>query len=213
MRQGVREHQAAFQAIADNNDDPFFPGTRAAGTKGYQGSVDYVAGLLRAAGYQLTLDPVQFEFNFPVNIQQLTPVTAATRPVRTPTVTSAPSAGTVIPVDINLVGDRASTSGCEAADFAGLNFGGTADIALIERGTCAFAQKSANAEAAGAEAVIIFNQGNTPERLDLIVGTLAPFEASIPVVGGSFDNGVSLSAASSTARVRVLPSKTRTDFN
>ncbi len=26
---GVREHQAQFQKIADSNDDPFYPGTRA----------------------------------------------------------------------------------------------------------------------------------------------------------------------------------------
>ena len=45
--EGVREHQAAFQAIADANDDPFYPGTRAAGTEGYANSVEYVAGLLR----------------------------------------------------------------------------------------------------------------------------------------------------------------------
>ena len=41
--EGVREHQAAFQAIADANG-----GTRAAGTSGYNASVDYVAGLLDA---------------------------------------------------------------------------------------------------------------------------------------------------------------------
>ena len=41
--EGVREHQAAFQAIADANDDPFYPGTRAAGTEGYANSVEYVA--------------------------------------------------------------------------------------------------------------------------------------------------------------------------
>ena len=35
--EGVREHQAAFQAIADANG-----GTRAAGTPGYDASVDYV---------------------------------------------------------------------------------------------------------------------------------------------------------------------------
>ena len=46
----MREHQAAFQAIADANDDPFYPGTRAAGTEGYANSVEYVAGLLRHAG-------------------------------------------------------------------------------------------------------------------------------------------------------------------
>ena len=34
----------AFQRIADANDDPYYPGTRAAGTEGYQASVDYVAG-------------------------------------------------------------------------------------------------------------------------------------------------------------------------
>ena len=74
--EGVREHQAAFQKIADNSDDEFYPGTRAAGTAGYQGSVDYVAGLLEEAGYEVTLDPVEFEFNFPATLQQLTPVEA-----------------------------------------------------------------------------------------------------------------------------------------
>ncbi len=43
--EGVREHQAAFQAIADASDDPVYPGTRAAGTEGYAASVEYVAGL------------------------------------------------------------------------------------------------------------------------------------------------------------------------
>jgi hypothetical protein len=43
---GVREHQAAFQKIADNSSDPVYPGTRAAGTVGYDESVEYVADLL-----------------------------------------------------------------------------------------------------------------------------------------------------------------------
>ena len=38
--EGVREHQAALQEIADENDDPFYPGTRAAGTEGYAKSVE-----------------------------------------------------------------------------------------------------------------------------------------------------------------------------
>ena len=38
---GVRVHQAAFQAIADANN-----GIRTSGTPGYDASVDYVAGLL-----------------------------------------------------------------------------------------------------------------------------------------------------------------------
>jgi acetylornithine deacetylase/succinyl-diaminopimelate desuccinylase-like protein len=61
--------------------------------------------------------------------------------------------------------------------------------------------------------VIIFNQGNTPDREALIVGTLAPATPSIPVVGASFADGVALAQPGSTARVRVLPSQTRTDVN
>jgi hypothetical protein len=37
--EGVREHQAQFQKIAESNDDPFYPGSRAAGTEGYAESV------------------------------------------------------------------------------------------------------------------------------------------------------------------------------
>ena len=73
---GVREHQAALQEIADANDDPFYPGTRAAGTEGYAESVDYVAGLLEDAGYDVTLDPVEITFNFPATLRQLTPIEA-----------------------------------------------------------------------------------------------------------------------------------------
>ena len=48
---GVREHQAAFQAIADENG-----GTRAAGFPGYEASVDYVVEKMEAAGYIVTLN-------------------------------------------------------------------------------------------------------------------------------------------------------------
>ena len=213
--EGVREHQAQLQKIADASDDPFYPGSRAAGTDGYADSVDYVAGQLRDAGYRVTLDEFQFEFVFPALLQQLTPVNAT---YETGAFTGSPPGevtGNVIPVDINLTGDRASTSGCEAADFTGLDFAGSNDIALIQRGTCTFAEKAVNAEAAGAEAVIIFNQGNDPTREALIIGTLvpSPAEITIPVVGASFDNGVVLSQPGSTAHVRVVPNETRTDVN
>jgi hypothetical protein len=93
----------------------------------------------------------------------------------------------VTPVDINLVPPRANTSGCQGAfteaavgqpivpdpgrpdDFAGFPAG---NIALIQRGGCSFGLKAKNAEAAGASAVILFNQGDKPLRVDLIVGSL-----------------------------------------
>jgi Zn-dependent M28 family amino/carboxypeptidase len=218
--EGVREHQAQFQKIAEANDDPFYPGTRAAGTEGYAESVEYVAGLLEDAGYKVTLDEFEFEFNFPALLQQLTPVNATYETVALTNSGTGDVTGPVIPVDINLTGDRATTSGCEASDFAGLDFSGPNDIALIQRGgppapapVCTFAVKALNAQAAGAEAVIIFNQGNTPDREGVVLGTLAPAELDIPVVGTTFAAGVALAQPGSTAHVRVVPSETRTDVN
>jgi Zn-dependent M28 family amino/carboxypeptidase len=94
----------------------------------------------------------------------------------------------------------------------------------VQRGTCFFGTKAFYAEQAGAEAVIIFNQGNTPDREGLIVadgtsvdepipGAPGPVTHGIPVVGASFADGVALSQPGSTAYVLVLPAETRTDYN
>ncbi len=169
----------------------------------------------------MTLDPVEITFNFPAELRQLTPVAAT---YETGVFTGSGSGrveGNVIPVDINLTPPRASTSGCEAADFAGIDWSGPADIALVQRGTCFFGTKAFYAEQAGAEAVIIMNQGNTPDREALIVADatsgIPPLPETvshtIPVVGASFADGVALSQPGSTAFVEVLPAETRTDFN
>ena len=199
--EGVRGHQAAFQAIADANTDPFAPGSRAAGTDGYDGSVNYVVDLLEDAGYEVTLDEFAFTFSGAI-LRQTAPVSAS---YTTGSFTGGGQGNVtaaVTAVDINLVPPRANSSGCEAADFAGFPAG---NIALVQRGTCTFATKALNAQAAGASAVVIFNQGDTPAREGLIVGTLGgPNVTNIPVVGGSFANGVALSQPGSMATVRVL---------
>ena len=72
--------------------------------------------------------------------------------------------------------------------------------------------------------MIIFNQGNTPDREALIVadassldppipGAPRPVTHGIPVVGASFADGVALAQPGSTAFVKVLPAETRTDYN
>jgi Zn-dependent M28 family amino/carboxypeptidase len=206
----VRAHQAALQAIANANG-----GTREAGTSGYTDSVGYVVDTLEAAGWEVTLDEFDFEFVPPAVLQQLTPISATYETGAFTGSGSGDITGPVIPVDIHLAPPRPSTSGCEAADFAGLDFSGPSDIALIQRGTCTFGIKAQNAENAGAEAVIIFNQGNDPTREGLIVGTLLPDGAAvtIPVVGGSFANGEALSQAGSTAHVKVDPAESRPQVN
>ena len=115
--EGVRAHQAAFQAIADANG-----GTRAAATPGYDASVAYVVRTLTAAGWTVELD--QFDFTVAEPIRQLTPIVAE-YPTGAFTGSSLGTVtGQVIPVDINLAPPRANTSGCEAADAAGLDFAG-----------------------------------------------------------------------------------------
>ena len=194
---GVRSHQAALQAIADANG-----GTRAAGTPGYEMSVAYVASKLSAAGYVVTLNPFPFVYVAVPTLQQTAPVSASYETGAFTGTGYGTVSAAVTAVDINLVLPRASTSGCEAADVAGFPAG---NIALIQRGTCTFAAKALNAQAAGASAVIIFNQGNTPAREGLVIGTLGLPAATIPVVGASFANGVALSQAGSSATIDVDP--------
>ncbi|HEV2930462.1 MAG TPA: M28 family metallopeptidase, partial [Propionibacteriaceae bacterium] len=85
--------------------------------------------------------------------------------------------------------DPSSASGCDPADFAPAD-PDEPQVALVQRGGCDFQVKAANAQAAGYDAVIIFNEGN-PGRTDLFIGTLGrPFD--IPVVGLSFGDAVAL---------------------
>ncbi len=218
--EGVMKHERTLQAIADANDDPNYPGTRAAGTAGYSDSVEYVQETLEAAGWQVTLDPVDVTYQFPVVLRQLTPEPPADYESGAFTGSGFGTVtGNVIPVDINLDGDRANTSGCEEADFQGIDWSGDSDIALVQRGFCNFGEKARWAELAGAEAVIIFNQGNTPDREGLIVANASTLndgtsiQHGIPVVGASFAQGEALAQPGSTAFVDVLEPDIRTDYN
>jgi minor extracellular serine protease Vpr len=64
-------------------------------------------------------------------------------------------------------------------------------IALIVRGGCNFVIKYQTAQAAGAKAVIVYNDGTTPDREEPIVMGLDP-TATIPGLMISFTNGVKL---------------------
>jgi Zn-dependent M28 family amino/carboxypeptidase len=190
--EGVREHQEAFQAIADANG-----GTRASGTPGYDASVDYVVEKMTAAGYDVTVDLFEFDF-FEVTEP---PVFERTSPSPTVYVDqqdfdvmtfsgSGDVNAAVEAVDLSIGDPAGSSSGCEVGDFAGFTAG---NVALMQRGACSFAIKAQNAEAAGASGAVIFNQG-TPPSLGLLFGTLGAPGSNIPVIGISFDLGVELSS-------------------
>ncbi|MFC9917868.1 M28 family peptidase [Agromyces binzhouensis] len=211
---GAMEHLEAFQAIADANGD-----NRAAGTEGYEQSVEYVVETLEAAGWDVSIDEFDYTYFGPASLSQLTPIQADYSTGAFSGTGAGDVTGNVVPVDLDLGLGNTSTSGCQPEDFAGLDFSGPNDIALVQRGACNFGDKALNAETAGAEAVVIFNQGNTAERTALIVanaGTLTdgtPITHGIPVVGASYDDGVALSAEGSTAHVFVPAPENRPQKN
>jgi Zn-dependent M28 family amino/carboxypeptidase len=187
---GIREHQAALQAIATANG-----GIRTSGTEGYDDSVDYVVGRLEAAGYSPTVQPFDFPFFrelAPAVLAQVspTPTTYSTGTFTYSGSGDVTAAVTAVDVTIPPAPTPSSTSGCEPEDFAGFPSG---NVALIQRGSCFFQVKAENAQAAGASAVVIFNEGQ-PGRTDLIVGTLGAPTVNIPVVGLSFADGEAIVA-------------------
>ena len=199
---GIVDHLEALQEIADEND-----GTRASGTPGYEASVDYVVRKLRRAGYR----PQVQEFTFPF-FQQLGPSTFEQESPNPTTYVegtdyfladfsgSGEVTAPLQAIDLVLPPTPApsSTSACEDTDFAGFTAG---NIALIQRGTCTFGEKVANAVEAGAVGVVLFNEGQ-PGRTDAFAGTLGG-PTTIPVVMPSFAIGNDLAGLVAAGPVSI----------
>jgi Zn-dependent M28 family amino/carboxypeptidase len=206
----VRAHQAALQAIADEND-----GNRFSGFPGYDASVDYVVERLEAAGYDPEVqefDYLAFEVVGPSALQQVAPnsITYVEGTDFGAITQSDPGDVTaaVTPVDLSLGLGNTSTSGCETADWAGFPAG---NIALLQRGTCTFEIKAENAAAAGAVGIVIMNQGNTAaeDRNNIPAVTLTANNTSgIPVIGVTYALGVTLSQTPGL-RMRVFANTLR----
>jgi hypothetical protein len=216
-------HMVKFQQIADANPGADGHPSRNSGEPGYKASADYVADVMRAAGYDVTLQEYKFHYFSFVG----TPVMRENSPTPrsfglgtefnpgpvagSSTAKLQPVGGIVVPATPT----PSSASGCAAADFAGFVPG---NIALIQRGTCTFAQKVANAEAAGASATVIFNEGN-PGRTSLFSGSLAGTEQH-PVLFTSYAVGTQLLAQYVpgvgpvlTVDVQAIDDPNRSDWN
>lgn len=194
----VKTHQVKLQEIASQNGN-----NRAAGTAGYDQSVQYVAAQLTAAGYSPVLQEFTItrfkETSDPV-LEQVTP-NSVVYPRNVPEgfiTLSYSGSGNVTalvqPVDLMIPMDpnnppSTSTSGCEPEDYAGFVPG---NIALLQRGSCTFEVKVANAQTAGAAGVIIMNEGQ-PDRTEAFAGTLGHPDFLIPAVFANYSIGVELS--------------------
>ena len=192
----IMDHLAELQEIADANGD-----TRASGTPGYNLSVDYIEELLLAAGYEVTRQDFFFnsfrELSEPV-FERVSPDPEVYVPGEDFFTASYSGSGDVTAplqaVDLVLPpGPTASTStsGCEPEDFTGFVAG---NIALVQRGTCDFSVKAANAFDAGAVGVIIFNEGQEGRQETLNPTLGDAFSDPLPVVGTSFEIGDELAA-------------------
>jgi Zn-dependent M28 family amino/carboxypeptidase len=186
------QHEQALQNIATANG-----GTRVAGSPGNDQTVDYIASTMTGAGWAVQKQPFQFPY-----FQELAPSTfsqTAPTPVTfvngTDFATMQYSGSGDVTANVTAVGPLnvpigdtpagTTTSGCSASDFAGFPAG---NIALVQRGTRTFGIKATNAQAAGASAVVVFNEGQ-PGRTGPVAGNLgAPI--AIPALGATYQLGV-----------------------
>jgi Zn-dependent M28 family amino/carboxypeptidase len=206
-------HLDALQDIADAHG-----GNRSAGTTGFDASVDYVTAQLVDVGYSVSLH--EFEvmdetINAPSELRVLEPAAVELEYgedfINLSFSGSGDVTGRIVPVDLVIPpGDHpnTSTSGCEAADFGGFPSGA---VALVQRGTCVFQDKVDNAVAAGAVAVLVFNEGQ-PDRQGLFGGTLSEDSPEdVPALALTYEVGGQLAvlAGESAVDVQVVTDVTR----
>ena len=216
--EGITEHMAALEQIANANVFEGVP-TRATGTPGHEASVDYVVDVMEAAGFVVSLQQFEADIFFeqsPAAFERVSPDPEVY-------VRYDGQTGVWYTADFSGDGDvtaeavvvdftepttqaSASDSGCEASDYDGLDVAGR--VVLLQRGTCDFGLKAEIAREAGAAAAVLFNEGTigAADRNDVLIPTLAGYDAGIPVIGTDYATGRALVdriAAGQTVTLRV----------
>src|SRR5205823_7829266 len=120
-------HMQAFQAIADANPGPDGHASRNSGEPGYKASVDYVANLMRQAGYDVTIQTYKFFYFAYVGLPTFREVSPTAhnytvveewnpgQSTGTTTGDLQPAGGIIVPPTPT----PSSASGCTPADFTG----------------------------------------------------------------------------------------------
>lgn len=194
----VMAHLTELERIAGEND-----GNRSLGTPGYDASVDYVAGALRDAGFDVQTPEFDTTL-FAVENEQLT---VDGEPMGVSALGMSPSTGPeglTAPV-VRIAPD--DTPGCEATDYDGVDAAGA--VVIVDRGVCTFAVKEQVAAERGASALLVANNEDGP--LDA-AGLGAESNPRIPVGGVAGADAERLSAATSvtvTLQTRTEDRKSR----
>jgi Peptidase family M28 len=211
---GILEHETAFQGISELSG-----GNRLSGAPGYDGSAQYVAGRAHAAGLEVTRPGFEYELDLLADFTAPVLSIVSGGPARAfvpgiggtlfsdgefGSMYASPSGDLTRPVwaadiDLDPATAASNTSGCQAADYAGMTPGA---IVLLQDGTsCSLGTKFFGAQQLGAGAIFFFNANE---------GTWINVTGiSIPSVAGRLDsatalaNGVEKGSTGLTARMKV----------
>ena len=182
-------HLGALQDIANANG-----GNRAAGTSGYDASVDYVAKALRGRGFDVTTPQFDRLFTASPGKPTLTiagrsyPVDQASLLVRTP-----PGGLTGPPIRPNL------PAGCAAGDYPSVVPNGA--IAFVDDSRCSVVDKQNSAVAKGAAALIVVSQPNGAGAPPTLFSPRYYSRLTVPVAVVGAYGGAALARATSPVRL------------
>ncbi len=227
------KHMVNLENLAKANPGPDGHPSRNAGEPGYKASVDYIAKLMKEAGYNVTIQQYTIPYSAFTSIPSFSEVSPSSQSFAVGTDYSVPNysgSSNLVSAPVQSVGGiiipptpaPSSTSGCSMSDFSGFTAG---NVALIQRGGCNYANKVINAIAAGATGVIIFNEGNpgrtSPDGCALVdENTGNAYVSPIPVICNStFAVGQELytQAQSSTPKIdlniQTIVDLNRADYN
>ncbi len=151
-------------------------GPRVAASEQERRAAQYIAAQLAASGYEVTIEPFEVEST----VEQSTVVLPDG-------VELASTLALLGSPNLTASGPLVRLDGLgRASDLVGLDLGGV--VLVVDRGVIEFATKAANAEQAGAVALVIVNNVAGP----LARGSLGDATFSIPIVGIARDDAAAL---------------------
>jgi aminopeptidase YwaD len=160
-------------------------GPRPAGTAAEQRAIDFISGLLRSFGYEVSVQdfPISNEAGRDSRVEVTSPSPQTLTSLPLARSAAATVSGSLVPSGIG-----------RPSEFSSAVSG---NIALIERGELTFQDKVRNAIAAGARGVIIFNNG-----AGTFFGSLSE-DSTIPAASISGEEGQALVRAAGSGAVEA----------
>jgi hypothetical protein len=193
------KHLEQLQVIADDLGN----GTRAIGTRGFNGTLEYITEQLQ----QHTNFIIRHEyFTVPNTVVQGTPqlqsqiggtvnnhvyLTDFTH------ILFSPSASFDSFVQLVSIPNL----GCQDSDW--MNVSAADSIALVKRGNCTFPEKSLLAEKYRMKGLLIYNDGTAPDRFQAFQNVRSHLNATIPAFFLSYNLGMRFVDAASNASVNI----------